>query len=50
MSKTRRQFGKAYKLEAVRRSDEPGVKVSAVARELGIRPEILYRWRSEHKV
>jgi transposase len=49
MSKTRRQFSKEYKLEAVRRSREPGVKVSTVARELGIRPAILYRWRSEHK-
>jgi transposase len=43
----RRQFSKEYKLEAVQRSREPGVKAADVARELGIRPSLLYRWRSE---
>ena len=49
MSKPRRQFSKEYKVEAVRRSHDPGVKVSDIARELGIRPELLYRWRAELK-
>jgi len=49
MRKQRRQFSKEYKVEAVRRSEEPGVKTTQVARELGIRAELLYRWRSELK-
>ena len=49
MKKKRKKFSKEYKVEAVRRSNEPNVKVSEVARELGIRPELLYRWRSELK-
>jgi len=47
MSDERRSYSKEYKMEAVRRSNEPDVKASDVARELGIRPELLYRWRSE---
>jgi len=43
----RKQYSKEYKQEAVRRSQEPGVKAADVARELGIRPALLYRWRSE---
>jgi transposase-like protein len=39
-----RSFSREFKLEAVRRI-EAGEKVSALARELGIKRAILYRWR-----
>ena len=45
METKRNKFSKEYKLEAVRRSLEPGVKVSHLARELGIRTSLLFRWR-----
>lgn len=47
MTKERRKFSQEYKQEAVQRSQKAGVSVIEVARELGIRPELLYRWRSE---
>lgn len=47
MGNPRRNYSKEYKQEAVRRSQGAGVKISQVARELGIRPELLYRWRSD---
>ena len=43
----RREFGKEFKLEAVALSNGPGVTISQVARDLGIRPALLYRWRAE---
>lgn len=39
-----RSFSRAFKLEAVGRI-EAGENVSALARELGIKRAILYRWR-----
>lgn len=46
MSKSRRKFDKSYKLKALELSELRG-SVSEVAEELGINPNILYRWRRE---
>ncbi len=43
----RLEFTKEFKEEAVSLSSQEGVKVAQVARELGIRPALLYRWRAE---
>lgn len=45
----RRTYDKEFKAEAVRLSEEKGRTVTEVARALGIRPELLYRWRGEWK-
>ncbi len=45
---TRRQFTREFKIEAVElllQGDKKGVEV---ARNLGIRPELLYRWKGEY--
>ena len=46
MSK-RRQFDKAFKIEAVRLITEEGRPAAAVARDLGISANLLYRWKIE---
>ena len=46
MSITRRQFSREYKLESVRLSYQRD-SIRDLAAELGIRPELIYRWRSE---
>lgn len=43
----RRQFTPEFKLEALRLVTEGGRPVAQVARELGIRPEMLRRWRRQ---
>ena len=43
----RRTFTKEFKQEAVQLSYERESSVAQVARNLGIRPELLYRWRTE---
>ncbi len=46
MSEVRlRTFSRAFKLKAIERMDA-GENVSALSRELGVKREILYRWRS----
>jgi transposase len=47
MDKTRRQYTREFKLEAVRLSEDPDRSAASVARELGIKPKLLYRWRQE---
>ncbi len=47
MKTERRSFTREFKLEAVRLSMEGGRMGSDVARELGIHPNVLYRWRKE---
>ena len=45
---TRRQFTREFKIEAVElllNGDRSGVEV---ARNLGIRPELLYRWKGDY--
>jgi len=45
MARQRRYFTPEFKAEAVRLSRESGRPVTAVARELGIRPDLLREWR-----
>ncbi len=47
MSKNRRQFDKAFKLEAVRLVVEEGRSAASVARDLGIRGNLLYGWKQQ---
>lgn len=49
MSKTRKQFTREYKLETVRLSYQRK-HVVELAKELGLRPALIYRWRSEFSV
>jgi transposase-like protein len=44
-----RSFSREFKLAAVKRI-EAGENVSALARELLVKREILYRWRDAHRV
>ena len=47
MSKKRRQFDRAYKVEAVRLVTEECRPVAAVARDLGIGENLLHRWKQQ---
>lgn len=47
MGAKRRQFTREFKLEAVRLAMESEQPLSQVARELGIRRDMLQRWRDE---
>jgi transposase len=47
MSKKRRQFDRAFKVEAVRQVTEEGRPVAAVARDLGIGENLLHRWKKQ---
>ena len=47
--KNRKRHTREFKIEAVRRSYESGLPVTAVARELGIHVAHLYRWRDDVK-
>lgn len=44
-----RKFNKEFKLNAIELSEQPGVTVQSVAKDLGLNPKMLYRWRSEHR-
>ena len=46
MAKERRQFSREFKLEALARFETAG-NVRALAKELGIRRELLYDWREK---
>jgi transposase-like protein len=43
-----RTFSRVFKLEAIDRMDA-GENVSALSRELGVKREVLYRWRSLYR-
>jgi transposase len=43
----RRRFDAQFKKDALNLIQESNRKITDVARELGIRPELLYRWKSE---
>jgi transposase len=47
MAGMRRQFTSEFKLEAVRLARESGKPFAQVARELGIRPDMLRTWRRQ---
>lgn len=46
MSK-RRKFSAEFKGEAIALTRQPGVSCRQIAQEIGINPNLLYRWRSE---
>jgi transposase len=46
-TKTRKAYSAEYKKEAVELVNQPGQTVAGVARDLGIRPGLLGRWRRE---
>jgi transposase len=43
----RRKFSEEFKREAVVLTRQPGVSVSQVAGDIGVRPDLLFRWRRE---
>ena len=47
MSKKRRQFDRAFKVEAVRLITEERRSVASVARDLGISENLLHRWKQQ---
>ena len=47
MSKERRQFTAEYKREALRMVEQQQLSVAEVARRLGIKSNLLYRWKQE---
>jgi transposase len=44
---TRRRFDAQFKHDALQLIHESNRKISDIAKDLGIRPELLYRWKSE---
>lgn len=46
MKKERKIYDRAFKIQAVELSNQRN-NVSDLARELGIKPSLLYRWRAE---
>ncbi len=47
MTTTRRQFSREFKLEAVRLAKERGKPQAQVARDLGVRPDMLRSWKRQ---
>jgi len=47
--KRRRKYTKDFKLEAVQLVEAKGGNASAVARNLGLRPDLVTRWVREYK-
>jgi transposase len=47
ITKTRRQFSPEFKREAVELASQPGQTIAGVARDLGIRDNLLGRWKRE---
>ena len=44
----RRKYSQEFKLEAVQLASQAGVSVAQVAKDLGIQPNMLTRWRREN--
>ena len=49
MKRTRRYFSREFKVEAVRQVLASNRPLAGVARELGLGPDVLRRWRDELK-
>ncbi len=45
----RRKYDLDFKRNAVQLTEEPGRTVTAVAENLGIGKDLIYRWRREHR-
>lgn len=43
------RYTKEFKLEAIRMLNEKEKPVAEIARELGVKRTLLYRWRDEHE-
>ncbi len=49
MSRTRRRFGREFKLEAVRRILESGLSQAEVARDLDLSPNTISRLKRQYR-
>lgn len=47
MGETRHRFGREFKVEAVRMVTEGGQGIAETARQLGLNPNLLGRWKRE---
>ncbi len=47
MAETKRQYTSEFKIEAVRLVKESGKSLSQVARELGVRADLLRKWKRQ---
>lgn len=47
MGARRRQFDRQFKLDAVRMIQDSERSVASIARDLGIHPNVLYKWRDQ---
>jgi transposase len=47
MTRKYASFSKEFKLEALRLADDTEVSIAQLARNLGIRRNMIYKWRSE---
>jgi transposase len=47
MSRKRRKFTREFKVEALRLVEESGKPLTQVARELGVRADLLYSWKRQ---
>ena len=49
MMKKRKTYSKQFKIDAVKLVTEQGYKLSEAARNLGIHPGVLGRWKQQHE-
>ena len=47
MATQRRRYDKQFKLDALRMVAESNRPVAAIARDLGLHPNVLYKWREQ---
>lgn len=47
MAHRRRRFDKQFKLDALRMIEDSDRSVASIARDLGIHPNVLYKWRDQ---
>jgi len=43
----RRRFDKQFKLDALRMMQESDRPIASIARDLGVHPNVLYKWRNQ---
>ena len=47
MATQRRRYDKEFKLDALRMVQESDRSIASIARDLGIHPNVLYKWREQ---
>ena len=47
MGSRRRRFDKQFKLDALRMIQESDRPIASIARDLGVHPNVLYKWRDQ---